>query len=111
MADKELEGKPQTGASYGPGEIALRALFFLISAGIAFHAFTEMVNGQAWSGVRTAGFALIAFGAAFSPLNFLYMCLPWTTKPLKEELLLGDFVMTIIGVVGLVVVVVGWSGS
>jgi hypothetical protein len=105
MDEPAKEAKAVTGL-----EFTLAFVLFVISAGIGFYALSEGWKGQTWSAVRSCGFALIVLGGCFSPTNFLYLCLPWTSQPIRPHS--RTYPLTIgFGAVGLLLVIIGWIGA
>ena len=82
MADTDKKEEDTRGLGLA---VVLSILLAVVAAGIAFYASAELAKGKSWSALSTFGIALIVFGGCFSPTNFLWLLLPWTSQPIRPK--------------------------
>ena len=63
-------------------QIVLGLMLFTGSLAIAWHAVQLDIQGKQYSSIEAAGLSLIVIGGSLNPVNFLWMCLPFTRNEL-----------------------------
>jgi hypothetical protein len=87
-------------------EIILALLLFALSIALAVHAVSSYKAGNVFYGVKYTGFAILILSGCFDPVNYVWLCLPFTSK-LVVKGRAGKIQMACLAT-GLFIVVANW---
>ena len=59
-------------------QIILGVLLFAASLATGWHANKLYVQGKHYSAIEAAGLSLMIMGGSFDPINYIWLCLPFT---------------------------------
>ena len=102
--------KPEVRRDLTPPEFIIALAMCVGGIALAWHTATLYVAGKPCEATMFAGFTCIVLGGCFDPLNFLWLCLPFT----RDQIVFPtryDAISGILSCVGLVVVLAGWVGK
>ena len=103
----------------GPRELLPRVVVFEVVAGLgllvvsgvlADHAFHFWSNGKSFQAVELSGISICCLGGCFDPVNWIWICLPFTRNDIAESGRFAKAGWAIIGL-GWLVFVVGMVGK
>lgn len=97
-----------------PRNIAIETVAGLVLLGISValgdYAFKLHSSGKSFQAVELFGVAICCLGGCFDPVNWIWMCLPFTKNRISESGRLAGLGWVIIGL-GWMVLVVGMIGK
>jgi len=103
-APREL--KPQSKMA----EVILGLALLAGSFALAAHAVSLYTQGKQYNVLEDAGFSIIVLGGSFDPVNFIWLCLPFTRNQVAVPARFAT-VGWIIGGIGVMFFVVGLIGK
>jgi hypothetical protein len=79
--------------------IPFALVLFIGSLALAWHAISYFGSGQTFHGVEFTGFSIMVFSGCLDPINFLWLFLPFTARPVTPPTRFARFrlPLTIIG--------------
>jgi hypothetical protein len=91
---------------------ALPVSFILLvcSIAIAWYGFHRFIDGQTYAGLKLVGLSIMVFGGCLDPINFLWLCLPFTFSHVVASPRHARITLPLIAV-GWVFLIIGWVGS
>lgn len=66
-----------------PIEVCLSIALIVGGLFIVRFAYQAVAEARYFQGIEDCGFALVVFAGAIDPINFLWLCLPFTIKEIK----------------------------
>lgn len=90
-------------------EIILGLALFVASLALARYAFSLYAQGKQYGALEVIGFSIIVLGGCFDPVNFIWICLPFTRKQVAVPARF-EAVGWLIGGIGFMFFVVGAIG-
>jgi hypothetical protein len=110
MTDFKLEPKVNVPDSQPPVvEVFVGILLFAASVGIAFHAWNLNVQGRTFAAVESFGISIVVAGGCLNPVNFIWLCLPFTRKDIAPSTPFASYSRVICGL-GFIPFMVGLVG-
>ena len=61
-------------------EVFVGILLFIASIFIAFHAWNLNSQSKTFTAIESAGLSIMVAGGSINPINFIWLCLPFTRK-------------------------------
>ena len=104
------ENESANGKNRAPFSLAEELLAFaFIVIGIVLLCYAAVLahRGGVFPVMEHGGLALMLFFGAFDPINFLWLCLPFTVQP-RRPMRSASTAQKAIGIIGLFFLVVGW---
>lgn len=93
-----------------PGVVIFAAAILVIGAvALASRGVFVALRGDTFAGIKLIGFATMLLGGSFDPINCIWMCLPFTFRPvtvptsyarLGLPLIFTGLIVTVIGIMG-----------
>lgn len=66
-------------------ERVVSLLCIAIGLSTFFYGISILMNGESDRAMRYVGFSLLSFGLSFDPINYIWLCLPFSFKPLYKK--------------------------
>jgi hypothetical protein len=82
MSDPELR-PPKSDPRIELSEIVaipLGVVLVVMSLASAWHGISLLESGQIHKGIKSFGFSMMILGASFDPINFIWLCFPFTAR-------------------------------
>jgi len=90
--------------------VSLSIALFIGSLVLAWYAVSSAGSGQAFTVIKRAGLSMIVLGGCVDPMNFLWICLPFTRNRVSAPMRFARFGRPFL-LFGLIVFLVGFVGK